>query len=117
MQIVEQNSTEPADCELQLVAKDGVYMPAIPRKVDSIILPSGARGELLVGAACRRRFRRPIMGTLIKFACPSAGTIKLRITGCSAPAAAQVRCNKAGAYTVTGTPSPHPFGANFSHPT
>ncbi len=48
MQIVQRNSTQPADCEMQLVAKDGVYMPLIPRKVDTIVLPSGARGELLV---------------------------------------------------------------------
>ena len=54
MQIVQRNSTQPADCEMQLVAKDGVYMPRIPRKVDTIVLPSGARGELLVRLLMRQ---------------------------------------------------------------
>lgn len=35
-------------CDLQLLAKDGVYLMEIPRKVDHIFLVSGNRAELLI---------------------------------------------------------------------
>ena len=35
-------------CELQLIAKDGLYLMQIPRKVDHVFLTSGNRAELLV---------------------------------------------------------------------
>ena len=34
---------QPAPCEFQLVAKDGVYMVQIPRKVDHIVMAAANR--------------------------------------------------------------------------
>lgn len=41
------NQVSP-DCEMQLIAKDGIYLPLLPRKVQALLLPSGGRVEVLV---------------------------------------------------------------------
>lgn len=49
LQIVDAVTKKPTTaCELQLLAKDGLYLMAIPRKVNHIFLTSGNRAELMV---------------------------------------------------------------------
>lgn len=52
LQIVDEDTKQlTSACELQLVAKDGLYLMQIPRKVDHIFLAPGNRAELLVQCA------------------------------------------------------------------
>lgn len=37
-----------ADCDIELIAKDALYLLQIPRKVNYILLPAGGRAEVLV---------------------------------------------------------------------
>ncbi|GAB4816399.1 hypothetical protein N2152v2_003445 [Parachlorella kessleri] len=49
LQILDAETSKPAkECELLLIAKDGVYLMEIPREVDHIFLSNGNRAELLV---------------------------------------------------------------------
>ena len=48
MQILNSAGKPAKECEIQLVAKDGVYMLSIPRKVDNIFLAPANRAEVLV---------------------------------------------------------------------
>lgn len=44
--------TGDAHCEMQLLAKDGVYLPQAPRKISTIYLPSGGRADVAVRCSC-----------------------------------------------------------------
>ena len=35
-------------CELQLIAKDGIYLPTIPRRIDETNIPPGGRADIMV---------------------------------------------------------------------
>ncbi len=49
IQILDASTKMPTeDCELSLIAKDGIYLKTIPRTVDHIYLASGNRAELFV---------------------------------------------------------------------
>ncbi|GAB4816408.1 hypothetical protein N2152v2_003454 [Parachlorella kessleri] len=49
LQILDADTSQPTkQCELLLLAKDGVYLMEIPRQVDHIFLSNGNRAELLV---------------------------------------------------------------------
>ncbi|KAI8105692.1 hypothetical protein M9434_000274 [Picochlorum sp. BPE23] len=48
LQILDENDDVAEGCEMQLIAKDGVYPLAIPRQVSYLLLPSGGRVEVLV---------------------------------------------------------------------
>lgn len=48
MQILDSKGNPAKECETMLVAKDGVYMLQIPRKVDNIFLAAANRAEVLV---------------------------------------------------------------------
>lgn len=102
-------------------------MLQIPRPVDTIILPSGARGELLVrlvwggrAGRCTPCVANPTLaartparaaGLLVSGSATVRGASRCRDCTCCL----QVRCNTPGSYVVTGTPNPHPIGPNFAH--
>eukprot|EP00775_Hariotina_reticulata_P004449 gene4449-4705_t len=49
MKIVDATTNQTANqCQLMLVAKDGVYLMQIPRKIEAMLLPPGGRSEVLV---------------------------------------------------------------------
>ena len=48
LQIMDATGSPAAACELLLLAKDGVYLPRLPRAVDHIFLAAANRAELLV---------------------------------------------------------------------
>jgi FtsP/CotA-like multicopper oxidase with cupredoxin domain len=49
LRIVDENTGQPApQCELQLYAKDGVYLMNLPRPVTAMLLASASRAEVLV---------------------------------------------------------------------
>lgn len=50
LEILDQNNNAP--CEIQLVAKDGVYPMQIPRRISYMLIPSGGRVEVL--ARCKK---------------------------------------------------------------
>jgi len=41
--IIHKNESLAQQCEMQLVAKDGLYMLNIPRKVQHVVLPASGR--------------------------------------------------------------------------
>lgn len=41
--IIHENETLAEQCEMQLIAKDGLYMLRIPRKVQHVVLPASGR--------------------------------------------------------------------------
>merc|ERR1712048_1090297 len=41
-----------AECELQLLAKDGIYLNEMPRRVDMIHLFAGARSDIAIRCTC-----------------------------------------------------------------
>jgi len=49
---LEIDGTNGAQCEMQLMAKDGVYLHEMPRKVDSAAFFSGARADIAVRCSC-----------------------------------------------------------------
>ncbi len=42
------NGNVTSDCEIQLIAKDGIYLLDIPRPVPDVFLTAGGRAEVLV---------------------------------------------------------------------
>ncbi|CAL8462689.1 g2222 [Coccomyxa elongata] len=46
--IIHENETLAEQCEMQLIAKDGLYMLHIPRKVQHVVLPASGRADVLV---------------------------------------------------------------------
>lgn len=49
LQIIDLATNSPTDaCQLQLLAKDGIYVLQIPRPIDFVFLTAGSRSEVLV---------------------------------------------------------------------
>jgi len=46
-------SDETASCQMQLLAKDGIYLNEAPRQVNRIWLASGNRADVLVSCSCK----------------------------------------------------------------
>merc|ERR1719401_846492 len=44
---------ENATCQMQLLAKDGIYLNEVPRQVNRIWLASGNRADVMVSCSCR----------------------------------------------------------------
>jgi len=53
------NEHDQARCELQLLAKDGVYLNEAPRKIDKVFLASGSRADVAVRCSCQPSSRWP----------------------------------------------------------
>lgn len=49
---LEIDGTNGAQCEMQLLAKDGVYLHEMPRKIESAAFFSGARADVAVRCSC-----------------------------------------------------------------
>lgn len=54
IQIIDPETNAPTkDCEIKLIAKDGVYPLRIPRHIDHLVIPAGGRSEVLVRCSGR----------------------------------------------------------------
>jgi hypothetical protein len=50
--VVEEASTNGATCDFELIAKDGVYLPEIPRAIPAILLWPGSRADVAISCRC-----------------------------------------------------------------
>ena len=55
LEILDEDGND-ADCDMQLLAKDGVYLMQVPRKINYVLLPAGGRSEMLV--RCRKTSKK-----------------------------------------------------------
>merc|ERR1719440_988337 len=49
---ISEGSVGSASCQLQLLAKDGVYLASIPRAINAVHLASGNRADVAVACTC-----------------------------------------------------------------
>jgi hypothetical protein len=50
--VVEEVSTNGATCDFELIAKDGVYLPEIPRAIPAILLWPCSRTDVAISCRC-----------------------------------------------------------------
>jgi len=52
LELAEISGEEAAECEMQLVAKDGIYLPKFPRQITYVHLFAGARADFAIQCWC-----------------------------------------------------------------